>query len=85
MSTYWPGVEGELAGLASLQHEPADVVGELLDRLDPAVAVDDRHAAAQHLLVVVDELDLEVGERVRAGTAASSPPASSKSGSANVE
>ena len=52
-------VERHLAVLDA-QHEPADVAGERLDRLDARAHGAQRDPAAQDLLVVVDELDLEV-------------------------
>ena len=51
--------------LEQLEHEPADVVRELLDRLDLGSPSAIGTPAAQDLLVVVDQLDLEVGHRVR--------------------
>ena len=66
MSMYWPALEREPLRLAQLEAEAPDVVGERLDGLDlarsPSTIGD---AAAQDLLVVVDELDLDVGQRVR--------------------
>jgi len=59
------GVELQPAGIAHAQDEPADVARKLLDGLDLGGRGDDRHAAAQHLLVVVQQLDLDVGQRVR--------------------
>jgi hypothetical protein len=47
--------------LRGIEHQPVDVVRERLERFDTELLGLLRNAAAQDLLVVVDQLDLEVG------------------------
>ena len=60
------GVELDLGRLQQLELEPPDVVGELLDRGDARLRLHQREARLEHVLVVVDQLDLEVGQGVGA-------------------
>ena len=69
MSTYWPGL---YSSSGSAQHQPVDVVSQRLERLDAHLLGLQRDTVAEHLLVVVDQLDLEVGLGV--GAAQQRPP-----------
>ena len=60
------GLEGEPLRVDERDAQQADVVRELLDGLHAALGRLKRDPAAQDLLVEVEQLDLEVGHRVRA-------------------
>ena len=61
-----PRVERQLRRVLQGQNETAQVAGQRLDRLHAGLDDLDRHARAEHLLVVVDELHGQVAVGMRA-------------------